>query len=179
MTDEHRKFVGKPQYETVLRIDEFAPVRFATRESTTDRTGKFARSFAYEGWKKSMYEQVWFDSSTEQALAQILDDSREIAFWVRLHTGDLRILWQSDGREYNPDFVAVEQEGKHWLIETKATKDVESADVKGKESAARRWARYVSDDPSVGAEWGYLLLSEDDIEAARGSWEALRGLGGS
>jgi hypothetical protein len=48
--------------------------------------------------------------------------------------------------------------------------------VKGKESAARRWARYVSDDLAVGAEWGYLLLSEDDIEASRGSWVALRGL---
>jgi type III restriction enzyme len=61
-------------------------------------------------------------------------------------------------------------------IETKATKDVETPDVKSKESAARRWARYVSDDPALGVEWGYLLLSEDDIEAARGSWPALRKL---
>ena len=36
---------------------------------------------------------------------------------------------------------------------------------------------YVSDDPTVGVDWGYLLLSEDDIEAARGSWAALRKLG--
>jgi len=176
VTDEHRKFVGKPSYKTVVRVDEFAPVRFATRESTTDRTGKFAKSFAYTGWKKSMYEQVWFDSSTERALAQILDDAEEIAFWVRLQTGDLKILWQNDGREYNPDFVAVDGKGAHWLIETKATKDIETVDVKGKETAARRWSRYVSDDPSVGAEWSYLLLSEDDIEAAHGSWAALRGL---
>ena len=175
VTDEHRKFVGKPSYEEVVRIDDFAPVRFATRDSTTDRTGKFARSLAYKGWKKSLYEQVWFDSSTERTLALILDDADEIAFWVRLHTGDLKILWQSDGREYNPDFVAVEHDGRHWLIETKATKDVETADVKGKETAARRWARYVSDDPAVGVEWRYLLLSEDDIEASRGSWAALRG----
>ncbi len=176
MTDEHRKVVGKPSYEEVVRVDEFAPVRFPTREPTTDRTGKFSKSLAYEGWKKSMYDQVWFDSGTERILALVLDEADEIAFWVRLHTGDLKILWQSDGREYNPDFVALEKKGKHWLIETKATKDVETADVKGKETAARRWARYVSDDPSVGAEWGYLLLSEEDIEAARGSWAALRRL---
>ena len=176
VTEEHRKFVGQPDYRTVVRIDEFAPVRFASRQSTTDRTGKPSTKLAYQGWEKSMYDQVWFDSGTERALAEILDAAEEISFWVRLHTNDLKILWQSDGREYNPDFVAVEKAGTHWLLETKATRDVETADVKGKESAAQRWSQHVSADPSVGEEWRYLLLSEDDIEAARGSWGALRGL---
>lgn len=178
VTEEHRRFVGKPQYKEVIRVDEFAPVRFGKPESTTDRTGKFSKSLGYEGWKKSMYEQVWFDSSTERSLALILDDAEEIAAWLRLHTGDLKILWQSDGREYNPDFIAVETNGLHWLIESKATKDIESADVRGKETAAQRWAQHVSSDPTVGVEWRYLLVSEDDIDAARGSWAALRALAG-
>lgn len=176
VNEEHRQFVGKPQYETLVKTEEFAPTRLSTRDPTSDRTGKFARLHAYTGWKKSMYEHVWFDSSTERALALILDDATEVELWVRLHTGDLKIPWQSDGRQYNPDFVAVEKKGMHWLLETKATKDVESADVKGKGTAAQRWSQRVSADPTVGAEWRYLLVSEDDIEAARGSWAALRGL---
>lgn len=91
-----------------------------------------------------MYLQVWFDSSTERALATILDDADDIEFWVRLATGDPPILWQSDGREYNPDFIAVDASGVHWLIESKMDKELEIFDVKGKESAALRWASHVS-----------------------------------
>ncbi len=40
--------------------------------------------------------------------------------------------------------------------------------MKGKESAAKRWANYVSDDSQVGNQWRYLLLSEDDVDRARG-----------
>ncbi|HYZ79071.1 MAG TPA: hypothetical protein VE596_17025 [Gaiellaceae bacterium] len=118
---------------------------------------------------------MWFDSSTERALAQTLDDSDEIRFWVRLNTGDLPILWQSDGREYNPDFVAVEVGGVHWLVESKMDKEMESADVAGKENAALRWASHVSSKTTT--EWRYLLVSESDVSAARGSWSALKRLG--
>ena len=92
VTEEHRKVVGSPQYETVVRVDDFAPVRFGTRQSTLDRTGKHSTKVAYGGWAKSLYDQVWFDSGTERSVAEILDAAEEIAFWVRLHAGDLRIL---------------------------------------------------------------------------------------
>ncbi len=93
---------------------------------------------------------------------------------ARLSTGDLPILWQGDGREYNPDFITVEAAGTHWLIESKMEKELSSADVKGKESAALRWASHVS--AKTGVTWRYLLVGESDIAAARGSWAALRGL---
>ncbi len=73
-----------------------------------------------------MYLQAWFVSSTERTLATILDDADEIRYWVQLLTGNLPILWQSDGREYNPDFIAVETDGMHWLIESKMEKELES-----------------------------------------------------
>jgi len=44
--------------------------------------------------------------------------------------------------------------------------------------AARRWANYVSGDETVAACWRYLLVSETDVKTAKGSWEALKGLGG-
>ncbi len=53
-------------------------------------------------------------------------------------------------------------------------KELENAEVKGKESAALRWANHVS--AKTGVTWRYLLVGESDIAAARRSWAALRGL---
>jgi type III restriction enzyme len=174
VTSEHRRFVGKPSYEEVVEIVEFAPARVGRAKTSSDLSGKFSKTVGYEGWKKSMYAQDWFDSSTERTLATILDDANEIEFWVRLNVGDLPILWQSDGREYNPDFVAVEQDGTHWLVEAKMDKEIESEDVLGKGEAALRWAHHVSAD--TGVRWEYLLASETMIDEVRGSWGALKQL---
>lgn len=43
--------------------------------------------------------------------------------------------------------------------------------------AAKRWANYVTADASVGVTWRYLLVSEADVETAKGSWSALKKLG--
>jgi hypothetical protein len=56
-------------------------------------------------------------------------------------------------------------------------KEMTSADVQGKREAASRWANHVSADDQVGARWNYLLVSEADVETAKGSWEALTRLG--
>lgn len=174
VTKEHRDWVGKPSYDEIVEIIDFGPARVARTKTSNDLSGKFSRSVGYEGWKKSMYAQVWFDSSTERTLAAILDDADEIEFWVKLNTGDLPILWQSDGREYNPDFVAVERDAVHWLIESKMDKEMESEDVAGKAEAALRWASHVTAETDV--QWRYVLASETMIAEARGSWAALKQL---
>jgi type III restriction enzyme len=56
-------------------------------------------------------------------------------------------------------------------------KEMASAEVKNKQTAARRWASHVSNDPKAEAEWRYLLLSETDIRDAKGSWPALKKMG--
>jgi type III restriction enzyme len=40
-----------------------------------------------------------------------------------------------------------------------------------------RWANHVTADEKVGVQWRYLLVSETDVETARGSWGALKSLG--
>jgi len=42
-----------------------------------------------------------------------------VSSWARLHRNDLPMVWNSDGREYNPDLVVVESDGTHWLVEAK------------------------------------------------------------
>lgn len=151
-------------------------MRLGRPKTSTDRTGPFKRGVGYEGYTRSLYAQDWFDSSTERAVANILDAAGEVAYWVRLQRGDLPILWSGAGREYNPDFIILETGGIHSVIEVKMDKEMTATDVKEKREAARRWANHVSADPKVTETWRYLLVSETNVATSKGSWVALKRL---
>jgi len=178
VTEEQRAYMAKPWFEEVVELRDFAPVRATDRAVSGDRFGAFGRSAAYDGWKRSLFPVEWFDSRPERSAANILDEAEEVTCWVRLHTGELPILWNGFGQEYNPDFLVVERDGRHWVVEIKMDKEMASPDVAGKREAAHRWANHVNADERVEARWGYLLLSETDVEMSRGSWAALRTFGG-
>jgi type III restriction enzyme len=176
ITIEQRKHTAKPQIDRITEVAVFAPPRQGRPETSTDRKGAFKKGVGYEGWKHSMYNQVWFDSRTERSLANTLDAADAIQFWVRLHRNDLPIAWE-DGN-YNPDFIAVETDDTHWVIEVKADNAMTSEEVQAKRLAAQQWAQHVSVDPKLnGTKWRYLLVRETDIEAAKENLAALKGLG--
>ena len=83
----------------------------------------------------------------------------------------------SGGQEYNPDFIVIDTDDAHWVVEAKMDKEVDSTAVRGKREAARRWANHVTADVAVMVPWRYLLASESDVEEAKGSWPALKSLG--
>lgn len=174
VTAEHRRFVSKPQIEEVVAVETFAPVRTSKPTTSANRYTPFSKTVGYEGWAKSLYTQAWFDSEPERAVANMLDAAAEIACWVRLAIGDLPILWSGAGNWYNPDFIASENDGTHWIVEVKSDKELEAPDVRAKSEAAKRWANHVSANPTVGVRWRYLLVSESEVQAARGSWAALK-----
>jgi type III restriction enzyme len=175
--DEQRRFMVKPSYQEVVKIEEFNPTRSTDKTVTPDRLGPFSKSLAYEGWSRSLFGVEWFDSAPERTVANMLDGDVGVSCWVRLHISELPILWNSGGQQYNPDFIAIETDGTHWVVEVKMDREMSSEDVLGKREAAMRWANHVSADESVGTTWRYLLLSENDIATAKGSWAALKGLG--
>jgi type III restriction enzyme len=173
--EEQRKVAAQPAYGKVLEVVELRPMRHAKAEVSDDRGG-IKRGVAYS-FKKSVYTQDWFDSGTEGTVANILDDADEVAYWMRLQKGDLPILWTSGGREYNPDFIVVETDGAHWVVEVKMDKEMKSDEVAGKREAALRWANWVNASSDVPERWGYILVSESDVKMAKGSWPALKRLG--
>ncbi|MBA2293686.1 MAG: hypothetical protein H0W16_01000, partial [Actinobacteria bacterium] len=176
ITDAQRAFDSKPSYEEVVEVTDFRPIRLAKPETSNDLVGGFKRGVGYEGYKKSLYAQDWFDSSTERTAANIFDQADEVSYWTRLQRGDLPILWSGAGREYNPDFIVVETDGVCSVVEVKMNKEMTSAEVKEKHEAARRWANHVSADDKVKRTWRYLLVSEADVATAKGSWAALKKL---
>jgi type III restriction enzyme len=62
-------------------------------------------------------------------------------------------------RPYYPDFVAVEQDGTHWLLETKGQ---ETPEVQRKNEAAQRWCEDVT--TLTGTRWRYLKVPQKLFE---------------
>lgn len=174
ITTEQGKFKSNVTFENVVEVVEFSKKRLARPTTTHDLAGKFQRGVGYE-YSKSVFVQDWFDSGTERDVANILDDEKTISYWLRLQTGDLPILW-AEQRDYNPDFVAVATDGTHYIVEVKMQKEMTSADVLAKRTAARRWVNHVNKSTRVKSKWSYLLIGEDDVTTASGSWRALRAL---
>jgi type III restriction enzyme len=156
-----------------------------TRETRKRRVaghadGSFDKAVAFNGWSKNLYSHAWFDTAPEFKAANAIDSGKSVIVWARLHINDVPITWTSEGRRYNPDFVVIEVENGHhhgWLVETKADKDMTSAEVVAKRRAARKWANTANSSPAVDIIWDYLLVGEQDIEDAQGSWEFLKGFG--
>ena len=142
--------------------------------------GSFDKAVAFNGWSKNLYSHAWFDTAPEFKAANAIDSGESVIVWARLHINDVPITWTSEGRRYNPDFVVIEAEnGKRYgsLVETKADKDMTSAEVVAKRRAAQRWANTANSSPAVDIIWSYLLVGEQDVEDAQGSWEFLKGFG--
>ena len=178
VAEEQRQYMAAPSYHEVVELKDFAPTRATDKPVSGDRFGGFSKAVAYEGWKRSLFPVEWFDSRPERTVANMVDDDKNVVCWVRLHINELPILWNSAGQEYNPDLIVIDLDGTHRVVEVKMDKEMSSEDVKGKREAARRWANYVNSDEKVLVPWRYLLVSESDVDTAKGSWSALARLGG-
>ncbi|GAA1298152.1 DEAD/DEAH box helicase [Pseudonocardia xinjiangensis] len=163
-----------------VRFQPLGKERVTIKEHLDGHSEPHSKSIAFDGWKKCLYEYAWFDTSPEYKVAQALDDAPNIVVWARLHINDLPITWTQEGREYNPDLVAIEEiDGKRssWLIETKMNKEVQAADVRAKAKAAKTWANTVNNSGKAEGRWHYLLLTEDDVNDARLDWEQMKAFG--
>lgn len=174
VTEAQREYKPKVAFKNVVELIDFDKTRLSRPKTTQNLAGKFARGVGYE-YSKSAFTQDWFDSGPERDVANVLDGAEDVDFWLRLQVGDLPILWAED-RSYNADFVVIEKDDTHLIVEVKMQKEMTSEEVLGKRKAAKRWVNHVNKDSKVKQTWGYLLLGEDDIKAAKGSWPALKKL---
>lgn len=138
-----------------------------------DRYEDFERGRWYSGWRKSILPVAAFDAkTTERRLAEILDNAPRIKWWLRLQLNDPAYIELDTGGRYYPDFIAIDNDGVHWLIEGKSDNDAHRRDVEDKRAAAEEWARFVNDDGRFG-QWHYLFCSETALKKCHGSWDNL------
>lgn len=140
-----------------------------------DTRDQFVRGRVYGGWFKSLFAEESFDSFTgEYQLARLLNTSPGIVWWHRLHSQDQAFVYYNAKDRYFPDFVALDTNGVHWIIEGKDERGRDDARVQAKRKAAEALVRrLVAEDAYAGQRWGYLIAYEQDTARAD-SWEDLK-----
>ncbi len=138
---------------------------------------EFVRGHPYTGYAKSVYEINAFDAySTEFVLADLFEKPGSVRAWVRIdETVPLRITYLSGAvqRQYEPDFIVIDDADVHWIVEGKRDSEMTSPVVIAKRDAAAAWVKTVNGSDDVHETWAYLLASESVCGAAS-SWEALK-----
>ncbi|WP_279614276.1 DEAD/DEAH box helicase [Streptomyces seoulensis] len=135
-------------------------------------TDKVIRGMGYTGWGSSILPVVHFDAlSTEVKLARLMDVSPKVDWWLRLESQSGTYIQLDNGSRYFPDFIAIDTDGVHWLVEGKSNAEASSESVVAKKVAALAWAKEVTDRGDFGA-WKHLFATEDHLSQAS-SWDTL------
>ncbi|MBF0353277.1 MAG: DEAD/DEAH box helicase family protein [SAR324 cluster bacterium] len=120
------------------------------------------KSYLFEGFEKTIYPQIPFDSVPEKDFAAILEKDSTILKWVRPPEGSIPIYHR--GHSYTPDFV-VETVDKKYLIEVKGMRDLQPVikeDVKEKARVSIKWAETATNEIK-DKPWEYKLIPETAI----------------
>jgi type III restriction enzyme len=75
-------------------------------------------------------------------------------------------------RFYHPDFIVVDDEGTHYIVEGKAASEMTDPIVLAKRDAAANWVSTVNASTSVSVKWAYVLCSETAVGSAS-DWPSL------
>ncbi|MEW1981647.1 DEAD/DEAH box helicase family protein [Citricoccus sp. NPDC079358] len=145
-----------------------------TVHEPVDARADFVRRRWYGGWDRSLLTAARFDSfSGEYALAQKLDISPDIVWWLRLEPRDRASIAYTPRNAYHPDFLALDTDGVHWIVEGKNDAGAQDETVQLKRAAAERHVVDLLGVESFDEQtWGYLIAYESEVERA-GSWKDL------
>lgn len=123
------------------------------------------RSKVFSGFKKACHTLYKFDSDTERRFAIVLENDRDVKKWMRPSPKQFNIYYGPGGiSRYEPDFI-VETDAGIFMVETKASNEMQSRAVIEKAHAALVYCRAVSEwnKEHGGKTWDYALISHDDV----------------
>lgn len=120
--------------------------------------------YLFNGFAHCLYPLQKFQSDPERRMAVILE--REEMKWFKPTKGQFQIFYRQAGDhlEYQPDFVA-EASDKIYLLEPKASNQMDDPIVIAKRDAAIKWCQQASDYAATysGKPWQYVLVPHDMI----------------
>lgn len=145
-----------------LVIDELTPeLLHPGRALSTTKPFPFSRP-TFEA-KKTIFNLVAADNEFERTFAKMLDDAKDVTAFAKLPEQFGFTIEYTDSatnlRYYEPDFVAVDTAGAHYLFETKGREDI---DVVFKDRAATNWCESVT--LLTGSEWRYVKVPQAGFE---------------
>jgi type III restriction enzyme len=120
--------------------------------------------YLFGGFKTCLYPVQKFQSDPERKLSVVLE--HEKSKWFRPARGQFQIYYKSgaDYAEYQPDFVT-ETPKTIYMIEPKASNELDSPEVLAKRDAAVKWCGHATAHAHScgGKPWEYLLIPHDAI----------------
>ncbi len=142
----------------------------AEQEPILQAPSRWLSSMEPMPWSRKVYEArkcvlnlVPCSNDFEKAFAKFLDHAEEVKAFSKLHERFAFAIEYTDGpmnlRYYYPDFVAVDQAGVHWLLETKGQ---QTEEVSHKDHAAERWCENATQ--LNGTAWRYLKVMQKSFE---------------
>lgn len=149
----------RPYSKTILAKDGI--VHFDQSVPRSD-----VRRYLFNGYTKSLYPEVAFDSTAEKDFATIIEKDHSVIKWIRPPDGNVPIVYR--GREYNPDFLVETAECKY-MVEIKMAKElfpVLDKEVEDKAKAAIRWCQAATDIKGA-KRWKYRLVPDNAVESTR------------
>ncbi len=112
---------------------------------------------------KTVFNLVPCDNGFERDFAKFLDNASDVESFSKLPQPFGFSIEYTDGgmnlRSYYPDFVAVDQQGTRWLLESKGA---ETEDVAHKDAAATQWCENATQ--LSGTKWQYLKVPQKAFE---------------
>jgi len=119
----------------------------------------------WEG-RKTVFNLVPCDNDFERNFAKFLDNALDVRAFAKLPQAFGFAIEYTDAamnlKSYYPDFVAVDDKGGHWLLETKGQETVQ---VPRKDMAATQWCENAS--KLSGTVWKYGKILQKEFETLR------------
>jgi type III restriction enzyme len=111
---------------------------------------------------KCIFNRVPCDNEFELEFSKFLQSAKDVKKFAKLPSRFGFSIEYTDSvanlRYYEPDFVVVLEDDKHYLVETKGRED---PDVPHKDRAARLWCEYVTSLAQM--QWKYIKVPQRDF----------------
>lgn len=130
-----------------------------------DMPASDVKTKVFKGFNKACHTLYKFDSNTERIFAIVLENDSAVLKWLRPSSKQFNIYYGPGGpNKYEPDFI-VETAESIYMVETKASNEINSDAVKEKAIAAIEYCRAVSEwnSENGGKPWVYALVSHDEV----------------
>lgn len=144
-------------------VDEHKPILF-DEKTLLSETPPFPHSSKVVEAKKTLFNLTPCGNDFEQNFARFLDESKDIKTFANLGNLPTKLCIEyldseTNLRFYEPDFVAIDENGINWLLETKGREDL---DVQFKNARAEKWCEDAT--RLSGTEWRFLMIPQKQFE---------------
>ncbi|KLL01894.1 MAG: type III restriction enzyme, res subunit [Mycoplasmataceae bacterium RC_NB112A] len=129
----------------------------------------------YQFKKSSLYTYDTFDSNIELQFARLIDKTPQIKKWIRLLQwgNEIYILYGKKQQHYFPDFLVIDENDIHWLVEIKDDNDP-NPEIAEKNQSAKEWVNALNlelgEEERKNQKWRFLYITKGSMLKSHENW---------